>query len=196
MPKKTFEAVEEAKGELVVQIKGNQYELQREVAEACDYLKPTSCYKEPIEKGRNRVEQRTAETFDVRTYLVERADWKRYIACIIRVKRHTEIFDTETKLWKTREEVAHYASRHWHDAKCFADCIRKHWYTENCNHYVRDVSLFEDGSRIRKNAGIFARLRSFALNILRFEGVTNIKGALFENALDFGAVVAMRGITI
>lgn len=196
MSKKTFEAVEEAKGELVVQIKGNQRELQREVAEACDYLKPISCYDAPIEKERNRIEQRTTETFDVRTCLVESGDWNRYIACIIRVKRHTEIFDTEAKLWKTRKEFAYYASSHWHDAKCFADSIRKHWYTENCNHYVRDVSLYEDGSRIRRNAGVFARLRSFALNILRFEGITNIKGALFENALDFGAVVAMRGIMI
>lgn len=191
MPKKTFEAVEEAKGELVVQIKGNQHELQREVVEVCDYLKPISCYKAPIEKGRNRVEQRTAETFDVGTCLIESDDWNRYI---IRVKRHTEIFDTEARLWKIREEIAYYASSHWHDAKYFADCIRKHWYTENCNHYVRDVSLSENSSRIRKNAGVFTRLRSFALNILRFEGVTNIKRALFENALDFGAVVAMRGI--
>ena len=93
-----------------------------------------------------------------------------------------------------RKEVAHYASSHWHDAKCFAGCIRKHWYTENCNHYVRDVSLFEDDSRIRKNAGVFARLRSFALNILRFEGIKNIKGALFENALDFSSIIAMRGV--
>jgi len=39
---------------------------------------------------------------------------------------------------------------------------------ENGSHYVRDVTLREDASRIRKNPGIFARMRSFAYNILRF----------------------------
>lgn len=177
-----------------MQIKGNQGELHREVVEACAYLEPLSRYESPIEKERNRVEARTIEAFDVKGFLVESENWNQYIACVVRVKRHTEIFDTKTKLWKTREEVGYYAASHWHDAEYFASCIRKHWYTENCNHYVRDVSLFEDSSRIRKNAGIFARLRSFALNVLRFEGIKNIKGALFENALDFDAIMAMRGL--
>ena len=35
-------------------------------------------------------------------------------------------------------------------------------------HYTRDVTLREDASRIRKNPGIFAKIRSFAYNILRF----------------------------
>ena len=35
-------------------------------------------------------------------------------------------------------------------------------------HYTRDVTLCEDASRIRKNPGVFARIRSFAYNILRF----------------------------
>lgn len=196
MPKKTFEAVKKAKGELIVQIKGNQGELHREVAEACACLEPTSKYETPIEKSRNRIEERMSETFDVKTFLVESKDWDQHIACVVRVKRYTKLFDTKTKLWKIREEVGYYASSHWHEAEFFADCIRKHWYSENCNHYVRDVSLFEDSSRIRKNAGIFARLRSFALNVLRFEGIKNIKGSLFENALDFDAIMTMRGIMI
>ena len=34
-------------------------------------------------------------------------------------------------------------------------------------HYTRDVTFQEDRSRIRHNPGVFARLRSFAYNILR-----------------------------
>ena len=34
-------------------------------------------------------------------------------------------------------------------------------------HYTRDVTFQEDQSRIRHNPGVFARLRSFAYNILR-----------------------------
>ena len=34
--------------------------------------------------------------------------------------------------------------------------------------HLRDVTLREDASRLRKNPGIFAKIRSFAYNILRF----------------------------
>jgi hypothetical protein len=50
----------------------------------------------------------------------------------------------------------------------WAKVIRDHWHIENRSHYVRDGSFAEDASRIRCNPGIFARLRSFAANILRF----------------------------
>ena len=42
-----------------------------------------------------------------------------------------------------------------------------HWTIENTSHYSRDVTLREDRSRIRTNPGVFARLRSFAFNILK-----------------------------
>ena len=45
--------------------------------------------------------------------------------------------------------------------------IRAHWKVENTSHYSRDVTLGEDRSRIRTNPGMFARLRSFAFNILK-----------------------------
>jgi len=41
------------------------------------------------------------------------------------------------------------------------------WGIENKSHYTRDVTLHEDASRIRKNPGIVARLRSFTYNLLR-----------------------------
>ena len=50
------------------------------------------------------------------------------------------------------------------------------------NHHVRDRTLGEDASRIRRKPGIVARLRSFALNILRAKGVGNVSEALYTNA--------------
>ena len=47
--------------------------------------------------------------------------------------------------------------------------------------YVRDVALGEDASRIRRNPGLFALPRSFALNLLCFNGVTNISLGLHDN---------------
>lgn len=182
------------KGELIAQIKENQGELYRETQEACRDLKPLSIFISPVEKARNRIEQREAAVFEVNPYLVESRDWNRYISCVVQIKRHTEVLDTKAKLWKIREETAYYAASHFHDAKRFSFYIREHWGTENRNHYVRDVVLKEDASRIRTHPGIFARMRSFALNVLRFNKTKNIQEALYENTLDFNRIAAYRGI--
>jgi predicted transposase YbfD/YdcC len=148
----------------------------------------------PVEKSRNRIEKRETYVFKVTDFLIESADWNKHISCIAQVKRHTEVLDTKSNTWKVREETAYYASSHLHEASIFAYAIRAHWGCENRHHYVRDVAMKEDASRIRKNPGIFARLRSFALNILRFNKEANIQGALFENAINFGKLRKYKGI--
>src|SRR3954452_2733041 len=61
---------------------------------------------------------------------------------------------------------------------------------ENRNHHVRDRTLGEDASRIRHKPGVFARLRSFALNILRGHAVANVSEALYANALSLDRLLA------
>ena len=56
--------------------------------------------------------------------------------------------------------------------------------TRHRSHYVRDVTLAEDASRIRINPGIMARLRSHVLNIARPNGAENIARALWIAAVD------------
>jgi hypothetical protein len=65
---------------------------------------------------------------------------------------------------------------------------------ENRQHYVRDVTCDEDRSRIRHNPGIMARARSFALNIVRHNGVTNVAQALWNGALSLDTVLAYKAI--
>jgi hypothetical protein len=55
---------------------------------------------------------------------------------------------------------------------------------------VRDRLLGEDASRIRCHPGIFARIRSFALNILRAHGVANVSEAIDTNALSLDRLLA------
>lgn len=76
----------------------------------------------------------------------------------------------------------------------WAAVIRGHWAIENRNHYVRDVSYDEDKSRIRNNPGIMARARSFALNIMRKHGVTNVAGALWNGAIRLDHILAYTAI--
>jgi predicted transposase YbfD/YdcC len=176
-----------------VQLKDNQKNLLREVGEGCDFLDSESSFSD-IEKSRNRIESRITEVFDIAHCLIESADWKRYVSRAVRVTRNTEILDTKTGEWKHRSETAYYLCSHRYTAEVAAKIIREHWHCENRNHYVRDVSLGEDASRIRTRPGIFARLRSFSMNILRFNKIKNIKASLFENALDFDGMLKLKGI--
>lgn len=80
-------------------------------------------------------------------------------------------------------EVAYYVATTALAARACGAAIREHWWIENKNHHVRDVSLHEDASRIRVNPDRMVILRSFALNTLRANGVKNVKRTLFENAM-------------
>jgi predicted transposase YbfD/YdcC len=57
---------------------------------------------------------------------------------------------------------------------------RGHWQIENRLHYVRDVSLGEDASRVRTAAApqVLAALRNVVLNLLRHAEVTAIKATI------------------
>lgn len=74
---------------------------------------------------------------------------------------------------------------------------RGHWGIENQSHYVRDVTLGEDQSRIRKGKGpqVMATLRNLIIGLLRLAGITNIAQGLRQ--LGFGgrrSVMRMIGI--
>ena len=63
-------------------------------------------------------------------------------------------------------------------------------HIENRDHHVRDRILGEDDSRIRRQPGRFARLRSLALHILRAHGIGNVRQTLYRNALDLDCLLA------
>jgi len=58
-----------------------------------------------------------------------------------------------------------------HGAKLLGCAVRAHWSIKNQAHYVRDVTLAEDASRVRARPGVMARIRSVDLNVLRANGV-------------------------
>jgi len=143
--------------------------------------------------ARNRQEDRRVEVYAPGAAL-DHGEWGPLIAAIVRVTRFTLIRSAATGLWKRREETAFYASSIMLPAEIFASAIRGHWAVENENHWVRDVTLAEDASRIRVNPGVMARLRSQALNIARANGVANIAQALWNGALDPAVTLSYRGL--
>ena len=55
--------------------------------------------------------------------------------------------------------------------------------THRTSHYSRDVTMGEDASRIRSNPGVFARLRSFAFNILKSNPIGTLAQDRYRAAL-------------
>jgi len=190
--KKTFEIARETGNDLIVQVKNNQPGLLRR-------LKGIAATTAPVEVddsrnlARNRQEDRRVEVYAPGPALDD-GEWGPLVAAVVRVTRQTSIRSAATGLCRSREETAFYASSVMLPAETFASAIRNHWTIENQNHWVRDVTLAEDASRIRINPGVMARLRSQALNIARANGATNIASAMWSAALDPAISLSYRGL--
>ena len=144
--------------------------------------KPLSGAQTVDQNKRNRHETRIVGVFAA-AEAVRGSEWEPYVAAVIHVERTVHAHVGATGLWRTSRETSFYLSNRSIDADTAAEAIRKHWGIENKLHYVRDVTLGEDASRIRKNPGVFARIRSFAYNILRFNQSGSIAQTRFAAAL-------------
>jgi len=190
--KKTLEIAKETGNKVIVQVKGNQKTLRNDCQLIAQTTTPSEVYQEPMTKTRNRLESRNVEVF-IAPNFTDNEKWT-LVKAVIKVDRYRRVFDTKTKSWKNSDETSFYISTIILSAEEFCQAIRNHWGIENRNHYVRDVTLGEDKSRIRINPLIFAKLRSFALNILRFNNVLNVSLELYNNALDFNNILNYKAI--
>jgi predicted transposase YbfD/YdcC len=191
--KKTFEIANDTGNHLLVQLKANQAKLFDAVCIIANSASPAETAF-TRNTGRSRQEDRTVEVFPVGDALAA-TEWQPFVKTIIRVTRRTWLRSAATGLWDQRGEVATYlSSATGLTPTAWGDAIRGHWGIENRNHYVRDVSCDEDKCRIRDNPGIMARARSFALNILRKNRVTNVASALWDGALSLDHILAYKEI--
>ncbi len=149
-------------------------------------------YQTSLHKERNRIEARKVELFDTR-WLSDTDKWN-LVHKLIRVQRTRECFDTKKKKWINTNQTGFYIVTNPLNAEIIEKAIRNHWGIENQDHYVRDVTMGEDKSRIRINPDIFATLRSFALNIMRSNQVKNIQQERFKNAMRLENILDYNGI--
>jgi predicted transposase YbfD/YdcC len=175
LSKKHFEVAKDAEVGLIVQVKSNQPTLLEAATDIAATTPPHSAERSH-DKARGRHEDRFVEVFKPAGQLDE-VDWKNHVETVIRVKRVVHTRNSKSGLLSQTCEVAFYVSNKELTAKCAAAAIRDHWGIETTSHYSRDVTMGEDQSRIRKNPGIFARLRSFGFNILK----VNRKGTLNQD---------------
>jgi predicted transposase YbfD/YdcC len=142
-----------------------------------------------LNKGHGRRERRTLRAT---TALNEYLDWPG-------VAQVGQVESEVVKDGKTTHETRYFitsVSRAVADAAQLLTWARGHWSIENRSHYVRDVTMSEDSSRIRKRSGpqVMAALRNATIGFLRTLGQANIAESLRRNASQVGELFAKLGI--
>jgi Transposase DDE domain len=142
-----------------------------------------------LEKGHGRLERRTLRaTTALNGYL----DWPG----VGQVGRVESVVDRGGERATEARYFITSVPRELAGAEALLSWARGHWTIENRSHHVRDVSLGEDASRIRKGSGpeVMAALRNLAIGFLRSTGATNIAESLRRNAARVGELFTKLGI--
>jgi len=189
---KTLKAAKDTGNDVIVQVKENQKTLFHDCQTTAETMFPDDVYQEPWTKARNRIESRRVELFT--DMIISDQDKWHLVEAIVKVERKKRVFDTKAKCWKWSNETSFYIATTVFSAQVFCQAIRNHWGIENSNHHVRDVTMGEDKSRVRTNPHILAKLRSFALNILRANNVENASLELFNNCMNLNNVLNYAGV--
>jgi len=145
----------------------------------------------PKDRGHGREEQRTLiASTDLNDYL----DWPAV----------AQVFTVE-RVWQERG-VTRCAVKYGitslpptvADAARLLTLKREHWRIENGLHHVKDVTLGEDASMIRRGQGpnVMAILRDTALNLLRASGCRTIAAHLRHHCRHPDALFALLGLSL
>ncbi len=144
-----------------------------------------------LSKGHGRLETRTLErTCALTGYL----DWPDVGQVLKRTCQRIKL-----KTGEVSEEVTYgITSLGWQEASAaqVEGLWRGHWAIENKVHYVRDVTLGEDGGQIHQGAApqVLAALRNGILTVLRRQGATNIADALRHYGASLARVFTLIGV--
>lgn len=154
----------------VLALKGNQGLLHKEIKGLFDLDAGREKFKyitdknEAYDKGHGRVERRTCYVSDKLDWLDKSVhkDWPD-------LKTVAMIESEVSSKGKTSIQRRYFISSLEAQAGKVAQCVRNHWDVENRLHWVLDVTLGEDSSRIRKDHAPenMAVVRHITLNMLQ-----------------------------
>jgi predicted transposase YbfD/YdcC len=177
-----------AQADYVLSVKDNQGHLFEDISvifgidHAQDFKYAGYEYTKTVNKGHGRIDVRECWSTDKPAYLnlirgVEQWAGLQTIAMVICTRI---IGDQQT------QQTRYYISSLPSHAERILQAVRKHWSIENELHWVLDVALNEDHSRVRKDhaPANLAVLRHIALNLLKQEKTA--KGGMRAKQLQAG----------
>lgn len=178
--------ISEADADYVLALKGNHSKVHDEVRtfldDAIRRKEAHLDYWEKVEKDHGRIETRRAWISEKLGWFEDKPKWEKL--------RSVGVIESTRQLGeKTTTERRYFLCSLPAQAKAFAQAARSHWSIENSLHWVLDVSLQEDQSRVRTGyaAENLALLRKLALNLIRQEPSLprkSIKGRQLTAALN------------
>jgi predicted transposase YbfD/YdcC len=157
-------------GDYVLCLKGNQGSLHEETryffeeAKAMNFQDVPYHYSQTVEKDHGRIEiRRCWMVEEVAIEWLERQDQWPGLASVAAIEAERRIGKKVTK------ETRYFISSLKGSAEQLAEAARKHWGIENSLHWVLDVTMNEDQSRIRKEHAPenLALLRRLSLNLIK-----------------------------
>jgi predicted transposase YbfD/YdcC len=177
-----------AQADYILSVKENQGHLFEDISvlfavdQAQDFKYASFEYKKTVNKGHGRVDVRECWSTSNPEYLHLIRDLGNWMGLqsIAMVVCTRIIADKETRF------ARYYISSLESDAERILHAVRKHWSIENKLHWVLDVAMNEDHSRVRKDQAPenLAVLRHMALNLLKHEKTA--KGGIHAKQLQAG----------
>jgi len=169
--KEITKQIREKKADYVLGLKDNQKNLHRRAEtffqeQECNNFADTQIEShQTTEKGHGRKEQRTYYLSTQINCIKPFEDWADLNSIGMVVATRTINGETSTQ---TRYFISSLEKNSVVD---FSRAVRVHWGIENKLHWILDVCMHEDLSRVRKNyaAQNFAALRKIALNLIKLD---------------------------
>lgn len=169
--KKIAKKIRDKQADYVLSLKGNHSALHEDIrlflsAEVAQLKQKKPHHiidqHEDHNKAHGRIEHRLCYVTDQLDWLVQRTDW-----CDLKTVAMVESRVTTGD--KTTVEQRYFISSLPANAQVLADAVRRHWAIENSLHWVLDVTMGEDFSRVRKDHAPenMAMVRHIVLNLLR-----------------------------
>lgn len=167
--------IKEKEADYVLSLKRNQGNLWEQVKDYFSLEKKNDFkdiqhdYFEEIDKGHGRIEIRRCWTTENINWLENKKEWAGLKS--IAVIESTRIVNSKSTI-----EYRYFISSLPAHAQLLARSVRSHWSIENSLHWVLDVTLKEDESRIRlKNAPEnIAIIRKIGLNMLQLARMKDV----------------------
>lgn len=167
------EQIVEQGADYVLAVKENQRHLLEDMslffdlAQQNDFAKVEHSYHRTVNAGHGRVETRECWAIagqESLRFLRGATNWSG-LSTIAMVRSRRQLGQ------ESSEETRYYISSLPNDARRILHAVRSHWGIENSLHWVLDVAMAEDDSRIRKDhaAENMSLLRRMALNLLKQE---------------------------
>jgi predicted transposase YbfD/YdcC len=173
-------AIQDKGADYVLALKDNHPVVHQEVQDFFSWAENKPKYTklasfEDVDKGHGRIETRRTVCSSDLDWFEDRELWPGLESFVL---VHSERIVDGKRSEEQRYYLSSLPARSELDAKRIAESIRGHWGIENRLHWLLDVVMREDFSRVRLGHGPqnFAMLRKVALNLLRSD--TKLKGGI------------------